>query len=67
MGLLYRTLGVLTICGFHLPSPMSDETALRTFLYSEAEGAEGLAHPLTLSPPLAWITALVSPHPGKPS
>lgn len=46
---------------------MSDKTALRTFLYSEAEGAEGLAHPLTLSPLLAWITALVSPHPGKPS
>lgn len=63
--LLYTILGVLTICGFHLPSPMSDKPALRTFLYSEAEGAEGVAHPWTLSPLLAWITALVSPHPGK--
>lgn len=30
--LLYGTWGILTLCDFHLRSPMEDETALRTFL-----------------------------------
>lgn len=61
--LLYGTLGALTIYDFHLLSPMEDETALRTFLDSEAEGNEGLAHPLTPSPLLALVSSCL----GKPS
>ena len=59
--LLLGTLGALTTCDLHLPTPR-EMSALGTSLHSEAKCAEGPTHPLAL-PLLVWVTPLVSSPP----
>lgn len=64
----YGIRGLVIIRDSHLPGPEEDETALGSFLDSEAEGAKSLACPRSLFLLLAWVPALVSPScPGEPS